>query len=56
MAIETKVLLQAHADYAIAIRDRRMYGYITRQLAVEGASPMSYDDAVKLFEDEDKDT
>jgi len=48
---ETKALLQAHADYAVAVRDRVMYDFVARQLSVQGTTVKAYDDAVKELEE-----
>ena len=54
MALETKVLLQSQLDYAVSIRDKRMYKYIARMLAVENIKTLEYEEAVREFEDDEK--
>ena len=52
MAIETKMLLQAHADYALATKNRGMYRFVCNQLNVEGITLKPYDEALKDFEND----
>ena len=55
MAYETKVLLQSQAEYALAIRDKKMYQYVSKLANVEGISLKPYDEAVKEFDENNKD-
>ena len=55
MAYETKVLLQSQAEYALAIRDKKMYQYVSKLANVEGMSLKPYDEAVKEFDENNED-